>query len=90
MTEAARTTAGPLPSDARQPDRRREAAVMGPKEATWLAWYMCALSLMLTALGLVLLVLSRGGRRGVPASSDAGPRLRSRLAEDVGQELEGY
>jgi hypothetical protein len=32
---------------------------MGPKEAAWLAWYMCALSLLLTALGLVLLVLSR-------------------------------
>ncbi len=59
MTEEARTTAGTLPSDARRPDRRREAAVMGPKEATWLAWYMCALSLVLTALGLLLLVLSR-------------------------------
>jgi hypothetical protein len=59
MTEATRTTAGPFPSGARQPDRRREAALMGRKEAAWLAWYMCALSLMLTALGLVLLVLSR-------------------------------
>ncbi len=59
MTEWALTAAGALPSDARRPDRRREAAVMGPKEAAWLAWYMCALSLMLTALGLVLLVLSR-------------------------------
>jgi hypothetical protein len=59
MTEEARTTAGTLPYDARRPDRRREAAVMGPKEATWLAWYMCALSLVLTALGLLLLVLSR-------------------------------
>jgi hypothetical protein len=59
MTEATRTTAGPFPSGARQPGRRREAALMGRKEAAWLAWYMCALSLMLTALGLVLLVLSR-------------------------------
>src|SRR5918998_174953 len=59
MTEGPRTAPGTLPSDARRPDRRREAAVMGPKEAAWLAWYMCALSLMLTALGLVLLVLSR-------------------------------
>jgi hypothetical protein len=59
MAEEARTTAGTLPYDARRPDRRREAAVMGPKEATWLAWYMCALSLVLTALGLLLLVLSR-------------------------------
>src|ERR687893_2305628 len=59
MTEGPRTAPGTLPSDARRPDRRREAAVMGPKEAAWLAWYMCGLSLMLTALGLVLLVLSR-------------------------------
>src|SRR5918997_2087378 len=59
MTEGPRTAPGTLPSDARRPDRRREAAVMGPKEAAWLAWYMCALSLMLTVLGLVLLVLSR-------------------------------
>ena len=59
MTEGPRTATGTLPSDARRPDRRREAAVMGPKEAAWLAWYMCALSLMLTVLGLVLLVLSR-------------------------------
>ena len=61
MTEAARTTAGPLPSDARRPpDSQREAAaLMSRREATWLAWYMCALSLGLTALGLVLLVLSR-------------------------------
>src|ERR687893_323363 len=59
MTEGPRTAPGTLPSDARRPDRRREAAVMGPKEAAWLAWYMCGLSLMLTVLGLVLLVLSR-------------------------------
>jgi hypothetical protein len=32
---------------------------MSTRTATWLAWYMCALSLSLTALGLLLLVLSR-------------------------------
>jgi hypothetical protein len=59
MTEVAQTTAGTLSPDARRPDRRREAAVMGPKEAAWLAWYMCFLSLAFAALGLLLLVLSR-------------------------------
>ena len=68
MSEGARTTAGTLPSDAgRPPDpRRREAtAVMGQREATWLAWYMCALSLGLTALGLMLLVLNREHHGGL-------------------------
>jgi hypothetical protein len=32
---------------------------MSPKEAAWLSWYMCVLSLVLTALGLLLLVLGR-------------------------------
>ena len=32
---------------------------MNPRAATWLAWYMCAVSLMLMTLGLFLLVLSR-------------------------------
>jgi hypothetical protein len=32
---------------------------MSPREAAWLAWYMCTVSLMLTALGLALLVVSR-------------------------------
>ena len=48
---------------------RREAAaagVMGPREAAWLAWYMCAVSLALTALGLVLVALSRAHYPGVP------------------------
>ena len=67
MTEGARTTAGTLPSDAGGlPGPRREAtAVMGRKEATWVAWCMCALSLGLTALGLLLLVLSREHHGGL-------------------------
>src|SRR5215212_8807733 len=32
---------------------------MNPRTATWLAWYMCVVSLTLMALGLFLLVLSR-------------------------------
>jgi hypothetical protein len=32
---------------------------MNPRTATWLAWYMCAVSLTLMTLGLFLLVLSR-------------------------------
>jgi hypothetical protein len=32
---------------------------MSPSEAAWLAWYMCTVSVTLTALGLSLLVVSR-------------------------------
>jgi hypothetical protein len=48
---------------------RREAAaagVMSPHEAAWLAWYMCAISFAFTALGLVLVALSRAHYPGVP------------------------
>jgi hypothetical protein len=38
---------------------------MSPKEAAWLSWYMCALSLVLTALGLLLLVLGREHHGGL-------------------------
>jgi hypothetical protein len=38
---------------------------MSPREAAWLAWYMCAVSLALMALGLLLLVTSRS-RGGAP------------------------
>lgn len=51
----------------RQPDLlRQEAALMSTKEAAWLAWYMCALSLGLAALGLLLLILGREAHDGVP------------------------
>src|ERR671916_202815 len=61
MYKGRQTTAGSRSPDAgRPPHSRREAtATMSRKEATWLAWCMCFLSLVLTALGLVLLVLSR-------------------------------
>src|SRR5215207_6063169 len=32
---------------------------MSTREAAWLAWYLCAVSLTLTVLGLFLLVVSR-------------------------------
>jgi hypothetical protein len=41
------------------PGSGRGAPGMSPREAAWLAWYTCAISLTLTALGLILLVLSR-------------------------------
>src|SRR5918993_1516656 len=51
-------------------EAKREAAgaagVMSPHEAKWLAWYMCALSFAFTALGLVLVALSRAHYPGVP------------------------
>ena len=42
----------------RGPDRRRRVYRVSTHSATWLVWSMCALSLALTALGLLLLVLS--------------------------------
>lgn len=41
------------------PGSGRGAPGMSPREAAWLAWYTCAISLTLTALGLILLVLGR-------------------------------
>jgi hypothetical protein len=38
---------------------------MSRQEAAWLAWYMCAVSLLLTAFGLFFLVMSQS-RMGVP------------------------
>ncbi len=45
---------------------RRETKGKIPSEAAWLSWYMCALSLALAAGGLLLLVLSREARPGIP------------------------
>jgi hypothetical protein len=60
MPDGRQTTAGSRSPDAeRAPDLRRENPLMTPREAAWLARYMCLLSLVLTALGLVLLALSR-------------------------------
>ena len=67
MYKGRQTRAGSRSPDAgRPPDSRREAtATMSRKEATWLARYMCFLSLVLTALGLVLLALSQENLGGL-------------------------
>src|SRR5919112_6353899 len=66
MHETAPTMTATLPPKNKQPhDLRHEAAVLNPREAVWLAWYMCLLSLALAGLGLVLLLVSRG-HPGVP------------------------
>jgi hypothetical protein len=66
MPEGRQTTAGPRSPDAeRSPDPRREITLMGPTEAAWVAWCMCALSLALTALGLLLLALGREHHGGL-------------------------
>jgi hypothetical protein len=38
---------------------KQGAHVMSVQESAWLAWYMCAVSLMMTALGLLLLMASQ-------------------------------
>jgi hypothetical protein len=45
--------------------RRQGAHIMSEQESTWLAWYMCAVSLMMTALGLLFLIASQS-RTGAP------------------------
>jgi hypothetical protein len=45
--------------------RKQGAHVMSAQESAWLAWYMCAVSLMMTALGLFLLMASQS-RTGAP------------------------
>src|SRR3712207_9035509 len=55
-----------LPKTNRRSDTPPEAALMTPREAAWLAWYMCLLSLGLAAFGLLLLVLGHEARPGVP------------------------
>src|SRR5215211_1532548 len=68
MNEAAPTTTKSFSSKARRLSLRQpyEAAGMPSSEATWLAWYMCALSLLFAAPGLLLLVWSRVAPRGLP------------------------
>jgi hypothetical protein len=68
MNEAAQTTTETFSSKTRRLSilQRYEAAGMRSSEATWLAWYMCALSLLFAALGLFLLVWSRVALPGAP------------------------
>jgi hypothetical protein len=67
MNEASQTTTETFSSKAKRSSLLQyEAAGMRSSEATWLAWYMCAVSLVLAALGLFLLVLSRVALPGTP------------------------
>src|SRR5215207_1632759 len=43
----------------RKKKQRRQAGVMSAREAAWLAWYLCAVSITLTILGLFLLIMSQ-------------------------------
>jgi hypothetical protein len=43
----------------RRSPRKQGAHVMSAQESSWLAWCMCAVSLMMTALGLLLLMASQ-------------------------------
>jgi hypothetical protein len=47
-------------------DPGRESGSRSPSEAVWLSWYMCAVSLTLATAGLLLLVMSREARPGIP------------------------
>src|SRR5215213_4690937 len=67
MNEAPQTTTETISSKAKRLSiLLYEAAGMRSSEATWLAWYMCALSLVFAVLGLFLLVLSRIALPGAP------------------------
>src|SRR5918994_3477997 len=67
MNEGTQTTTENFSSKAKRLSiLEYEAAGMRSSEATWLAWYMCALSLAFAALGLFLLVWSRVALPGSP------------------------
>ena len=67
MNEAPQTTTETISSKAKRLSiLQYEAAGMRSSEATWLAWYMCALSLVFATLGLFLLVWSRVALPGAP------------------------
>jgi hypothetical protein len=71
MREGARTIAGTFSSKAKRSPNLRQAAVLSPSGAAWLAWFMCSLSLAFAAIGLFLLVLSREALPGVPIFEQA-------------------
>jgi len=67
MNEASQTTTETFSSKAKRLSiLQYEAAGMSSSEATWLAWYMCALSLLFAAPGLLLLLWSRVALPGAP------------------------
>ena len=63
--EAQPSAEGTSPQAQRTPVQGLGPPVMGPGEAAWLAWYMCAVSLALAAVGLLLLALG-AEHPGVP------------------------
>src|SRR5215210_613338 len=52
------------PGKVQRGPKKQGARTMSRQEAAWLAWYMCAVSLVLIGLGLVFLIVSR--RVGAP------------------------
>src|SRR3954451_19405970 len=67
MNEASQTPTETFSSKAKRSSLlRHDAAGMSSSGAAWLAWYMCAVSLALAALGLFLLTLSRVALPGAP------------------------
>src|SRR5215204_5936788 len=53
------------PSAAQRKPKKKGAPTMSRQESAWLAWYMCALTLVLTAFGFLFLVASQS-RVGAP------------------------
>jgi hypothetical protein len=54
-----------MPSTIERSPKKRGESGMSTQEATWLAWYMCAVSWVMTAFALYFLVVSRS-RMGAP------------------------
>jgi hypothetical protein len=64
--QAGQAVEGPSPEAAPRPGSGREAARVSLPMAAWIAWTLCALSIGLAALGLLLLVLGEETRPDVP------------------------
>ena len=47
------------PGTVQRSPKKQDASTMSTQEAAWLAWYLCAVSLLLTTFGLVFLVASQ-------------------------------
>ena len=47
-----------MPGTVQRSPKKRGESGMSKREAAWLAWYMCAVSLVMTALGLYFLLCS--------------------------------
>jgi hypothetical protein len=47
------------PGPVKRSPKKQDASTMSRQEAAWLAWYLCAVSLFLSAFGLAFLVASQ-------------------------------